>query len=531
MSIVVSNLSYVFQDGTSIISNINFSINSKTKCALIGANGCGKSSLINLLAGNIMPTEGSISMDDSPYLVPQHYGQYNDFTVSETLGVNSKMTALAAILSGDSSEINYEIIGDNWTIEDDIRNALNSWGLKNVRHNSLIKCLSGGEKTKVFLAGILLHNPSIILMDEPTNHLDEESRHLLYDFIDNYNGTLLVVSHDRSLLNRFSTIFELSDKGISRYTMNFEKYCETVDNENRVLIERTDAIKKDLRKEKAIAREVAERQQKQNSRGQRHSQQKGIARISMGNLKNHAENSTAKLNNTHQNKIESLTNRLSEATSRVKDLNRMAVDFSSSDIHIGKILIETKCLNHSYSGNDNIWHSDLSFVIRSGDRIRVTGSNGSGKSSLMKIIMGDLTPSCGSIYRAGDLKCVYLDQEYSLIDNGITISEQIQQFNNHSLPKHELNIRLNRFLFPESSWMKPCSALSGGEKMRLALCCLMVADNAPDMIIADEPTNNLDLFNQDILTDTLRKYSGTLIVISHDSHFVSKLLLNRQISL
>lgn len=149
----------------------------------------------------------------------------------------------------------------------------------------------------------------------------------------------------------------------------------------------------------------------------------------------------------------------------------------------------------------------------------------------MRIIMGNLLPSDGSIYRADNLKCVYLDQEYSLIDNNMTIAEQVQRFNRHSLPEHELNIRLNRFLFPASSWHKPCSALSGGEKMRLSLCCLMVADSTPDIIIADEPTNNLDLFNQEVLTETLEKYTGTLIVISHDSYFVKQLSLTSRIKL
>ena len=481
MIIVVNNLSYVLQDGTSIINHISFAISSKTKCALVGANGCGKSSLINLIYGNLAPSEGDVSLGDTPYLVPQHYGQYNDFTVGQVLGVNDKLIALESILSGDSSDAAFETLGDDWTIGEDVRDSLDIWGLENVMPDTAFRCLSGGEKTKVFLAGISLHNPRIVLMDEPTNHLDEEARGILYDFIDRYNGTLLVVSHDRVLLERFSAILE--------------------------------------------------QQQKQDSRGRRHSEQKRVARISMGNLKNQAENSTARLSGIHRDRIGSLSKRVAEATSMVIDPDRMAVDFSSSQTHYGKILIEARGLNHSYAGNGNIWPCGLDFVIRSGDRVRVTGGNGLGKSTLMRIIMGNLAPSCGNVYRADGLKCVYLDQEYSLIDNDLTISQQIQRFNSNSLPEHELNIRLNRFLFPASSWRKPCSALSGGEKMRLSLCCLMVADSAPDIIIADEPTNNLDMFNQEVLTDTLDKYSGTLVVISHDSWFVNELSLTAQISL
>ncbi len=531
MSIAVSNLSYVLQDGTSIFNHISFHIGAKTKCALVGANGCGKSSLVNLLYGNLVPADGDVALGGSPYLVPQHHGQYNHFTVGEVLGIHEKLRVLKSILSGDSSDEAFDILGDDWTIEEDARNALDLWGLENVGCDSSFGSLSGGEKTKVFLAGISLHNPRIIFMDEPTNHLDGHSRDMLYDFIDCYNGTLLVVSHDKALLNRFSTILELSEKGIRRYTMSFGEYRKVIECENKALAEHAESLKKELRKAKSVAREVAEQQQKQDSRGKHHSEQKGLARISMGNLKNQAENSTARLSGVHHDRINSLSKKVAEAASKVIDSGRMAVDFSASGVHAGKVLIEARGINHSYPGNRNLWSEDVDIVVRSGDRVLVTGANGSGKSTLMRIITGSLAPSCGTIYRADNLKCVYLDQEYSLIDNDMTVSQQIQKFNHHALPEHELNIRLDRFLFPKSSWVKRCSALSGGEKMRLSLCCLMVADSAPDIIIADEPTNNLDIFNQEVLTDTLDKYSGTLIVISHDSHFVNQLSLTTRISL
>ena len=531
MNIVVNNLSYVLPDGISVFSNISFAIVSRSKCALVGVNGCGKSSLLNILAGQIKPTEGEMSFGDIPYLVPQHYGQFNHMTVGEVLGVSDKIEALQVILSGDSSESCFDILRDDWSIEDRVRVALDSWGLYDVRCDFQFKGLSGGEKTKVFLAGIMLHNPRIVLMDEPTNHLDDDSRCVLYEFMDNFNGTMLVVSHDVKLLNRFSKIYELSEKGMRMYPMRFDEYRESVAAENISLAEHVDCLRKELRKQKLIARETAERQQRQNSRGRSHSEKKCVARISMGNLKNQAEKSTAKSAYIQCNKIDSLTERIADASSRINDVGRMAVDFSSPDVHVGKIMIEAHGIDFAYPGENGLWEKRLDFIVRSGDRICVTGRNGSGKSTLMKIIKGELAPTIGSVYRADNLRCVYLDQEYSLIDNNITISEQIQNFNRHSLPEHELNIRLNRFLFSESSWNKPCAVLSGGEKMRLSLCCLMVADDTPDMIIADEPTNNLDLYNIEVLSSVLRMYSGTLIVISHDVAFSNRLMLSQKIIL
>ena len=224
MNIVVNNLCHIFPDGTSIFSDVSFSIEAKSKCALVGANGCGKSLLMSILSGREKPAGGEVFLGDSPYLVPQHFGQFNSMTVAEVLRVKDKIEALNAILSGDAEETDFSILDDDWSIEERVRSALEVWGLTHVSLDTCMSSLSGGEKTKVFLAGIMIHNPQIILMDEPSNHLDEETRTKLYDFIDTVQSTDLVVSHDVMLLNRFFVIYELSAKGICRYTMRFDEY-------------------------------------------------------------------------------------------------------------------------------------------------------------------------------------------------------------------------------------------------------------------------------------------------------------------
>ena len=160
--------------------------------------------------------------------------------------------------------------------------------------------------------------------------------------------------------------------------------------------------------------------------------------------------------------------------------------------------------------------------IRSGDRIVVKGANGSGKTTLVKIILGELEPRSGTITRA-DGKFIYIDQEYSLIGDQLNVYEQAQQFNSGSLEEHQIKIRLSHFLFTKDFWDKPCKSLSGGEKMRLVLCCLTLSDLPPDMIVLDEPTNNLDIQNVGILTDSINEYKGTLLVISHDEYFLGQI--------
>jgi ATPase subunit of ABC transporter with duplicated ATPase domains len=207
----------------------------------------------------------------------------------------------------------------------------------------------------------------------------------------------------------------------------------------------------------------------------------------------------------------------------------MKFGFDSSSLHKGKILFMAKDINFGYDQLP-LWSHPLHFQISSGERIALNGLNGSGKTTLIKIILGEIEPQTGSVYRAEN-KAVYIDQDYSLINNQLKVYEQAEKFNHFALHEHEIKIRLNRFLFTKDYWDKPCSSLSGGEKMRLMLCCLTISNQAPDIIILDEPTNNLDIQNIEILTTAIIEYKGTLIVISHDQYFLEQVDVKRTINL
>jgi ATPase subunit of ABC transporter with duplicated ATPase domains len=203
--------------------------------------------------------------------------------------------------------------------------------------------------------------------------------------------------------------------------------------------------------------------------------------------------------------------------------------FDDSTLHKGKVLIAAKNVRYAYT-DKYLWKDTLNFQITSGERITLKGLNGAGKTTLIQLILGELEPTCGTVQRAEN-KCVYIDQEYSLIDNGLTVYEQAQGFNAAALQEHEIKIRLNWFLFGKDDWDKPCSALSGGEKMRLALCCLTICQQAPDIIVLDEPTNNLDIQNIEILTAAFNDYRGTLIAVSHDELFLEQINIQRMIEM
>ena len=535
MSISIQQISYIHPDKEVLFSDLNFAISKGQKLGLVGNNGCGKSTLLQIIAGQLSPSSGVIVRPDDLYYIPQHFGQYDSLTIAQALQIERKQQALHAILSGDASNENFVILDDDWNIEERSIAALDLWGLGQFTLSYPMNLLSGGEKTRVFLAGMDIHHPSVVLMDEPTNHLDSSGRQRLYDWIEKYRSTLLVVSHDRTLLNLLPEICELEKHQINYYGGNYEFYKEQKTLMQEALQQRIEEKEKALRIARKVAHETAERRDKQNVRGEKSNIRKGVPRIVLNALQGKSEKSTSKLTGVHQEKAEKLTNERNQLRGSLSPTAALKTDFNSSSLHTGKILVTAKEINFSYHSNSinndiqensiskqQLWQAPVSFQLKSGDRLRIEGANGSGKTTLLKLITGQLQPQEGTLTRT-DFSYVYLNQEYSIIDDRNSILEQAYAFNSRNLPEHEIKIILNRYLFPASEWDKSCRKLSGGEKMRLAFCCLMISNNTPDMFILDEPTNNLDIQSIEIITATIKNYAGTVIAISHDNYFIQEI--------
>ena len=543
MSISIQQISYIHPDKEVLFSDLNFAISKGQKLGLVGNNGCGKSTLLQIIAGQLSPSSGVIVRPDDLYYIPQHFGQYDSLTIAQALRIERKQQALHAILSGDASNENFVVLDDDWNIEERSIAALDLWGLGQFTLSYPMNLLSGGEKTRVFLAGMDIHHPSIILMDEPTNHLDSSGRQRLYDWVEKCRSTLLVVSHDRTLLNLLPEICELEKHQINYYGGNYEFYKEQKTLMQEALQQRIEEKEKALRIARKVARETAERRDKQNVRGEKNNIKKGVPRIVLNALQGKSEKSTSKLNNAHQEKAEKLTDERNQLRGSLSPTATLKTDFNSSSLHTGKILVTAKEINFGYHPNSDsndiqnngdfklqLWQTPISFQLKSGDRLRIEGVNGSGKTTLLKLITGQLQPQEGNLTRM-EFTYVYLNQEYSIIDDRNSILEQAYAFNNRNLPEHEIKIILNRYLFPASEWDKSCRKLSGGEKMRLAFCCLMISNNTPDMFILDEPTNNLDIQSIEIITATIKNYTGTVIAISHDDYFIQEIGIEQRILL
>lgn len=529
MSIIISDISFHYPNQETLLAHLNFSVQQNKRVALIGNNGAGKSTLLKLLAGVLQPSSGSIQWSSKPYYIPQQLGSTN-LTVVEAIGIEKEIEALEAINHGSIDQAYYDLLDNNWDIESRCRLALDYWGLNHIDFTTPIDTLSGGEKSKVYLAASMVHGNQIILMDEPTNHLDLPARTKLYDFIINSKATLIIVSHDVTLLNLLDTTYELSERGIKLYGGNYDFYQDQKEMEERSIAQQISSEKASLRLAKKKAQEVRERQEKRSSQGSKNKSKEGIPKIVLNSLASHSENSSAKLYDKHSDIIESKLDHLNDLNLRKRRQSTLRLDIKDAQLHNGKLLIEAHELNFGYTLNKLLWASPLNFEIRSGDRIHLKGDNGAGKSTIIKLITNELSPSIGEIKRA-DFSFIYIDQEFKVINSAKTILELANDYNTNKLRDSEIKTMLNRALFPQETWEHNCMALSGGERMRLYLCCLMISNQIPDMIILDEPSNNLDLSSLEILSQTISSYNGTILIISHDSHFINKISITKTISI
>ena len=530
MSIIVNNLSYTLPDGRELFSGLNLSLHDGVKASVVGDNGSGKSTLLAILAGRLKASGGEVSVNGSLYFVPQHFGQFDGMTVAEALGIDGKLAAIERIIAGDMSEDNYNMLGDDWGIEERSLAALAKWDASHIGLGRDMAGMSGGEKTKVFLAGIEIHEPVNILMDEPTNHLDTSARNKLYAFIARSGATMIIVSHDRTLLNTLDTTYELTAKGVERFGGNYDFYREQTDIRRDALERRIEESDKAIRAASRKARHVIEQKERSDSRAPAKQHKERTLPGLINKMRGKSEESMARLRQAHDEKISTLKDERSELKGSLVRQADIRIALDDSLLHTGKILFEAEEINFAYRKDEYLWKEPLSFIIRSGDRIAISGPNGSGKSTLLQIILGSLEPHKGTVKRV-PASHIYVDQEYSLVDNGLTVLEQLVRYNKRNLPDHILKTELHRFLFPAETWDKPCGVLSGGEKMKLILCCLLISNDNPDMFILDEPTNNLDIRSMDIITAALSDYKGTVLVISHDRYFLNDIGITEEICL
>ncbi|RSN52246.1 ABC transporter [Amycolatopsis sp. WAC 04182] len=526
--VVVSALSFSWPDDTPVFDDLSFTVPGG-RTGLVAPNGAGKSTLLKLIAGELRPVSGSVSTQGVLGYLPQSLPLTADLNVAEVLGIAPQLAALSAIESGDASEEHFTTIGNDWDIEERTRAQLDRLGLDGISLDRSLRTLSGGQIISLGLAAQLLKRPDILLLDEPTNNLDLDARRKLYGVLEDWSGCLLLVSHDRELLDRMDRIAEL-DRGDLRYHGgNFTQYEAAVKAEQEVAERNVRSAEQEVKREKREMQQARERAARRAGNAARNLGNAGLPKIFAGTMKRNAQESAGKANETHAARVSDAKNRLDEAERSLRDDQKIALILPGTNVPAGRTMFHGEHIQVRY-GDRNVFAGDgVDLTIRGPERIALTGGNGTGKSTLLRVLNGDLTPDSGVVKRA-EGRIAYLSQRLDLLDLDRTIAENFAAFA-PSLPESQRMTLLARFLFRGARSQLPVGVLSGGERLRATLACVLFAEPAPQLLLLDEPTNNLDLVSVGQLESALGAYQGAFVVVSHDERFLREIKVNRRVRL
>lgn len=515
----IENLCMSFGTQT-IFDNISFQINNNDKVGIIGVNGAGKSTLFNILLGNITPDAGNITLNSKIKLgyLPQVImddASNEEETVFEYLlegrpikELKEELNSLYEIIARTQDEYElkkyYKKINcvselleyyDEYNAESSLLKIISGMNIDDNLLDLKLKNISGGQKSKVAFARLLYSNPEIMLLDEPTNHLDLDTKDYIINYLKNYHGIILVISHDIEFLNEVTQKTLYVDKikhNVEMYNVNYEKYIK-IKNE------------RDLAKKR-----LYERQQKEEEK-----LKSIISKYIRGNEKkaNIAKDRIKKLEKLESEKVEL------EKKNKYAKFN-MKINRPSYSIPI-------KCNNLTFGyDEENLLYENLNFDLSRGEKLLVVGENGIGKTTLLRLIMGYLKPLEGNIEITEKTDIAYYAQEHEILEPNKTI---LENFANFGLADYEIRRMLGSFLFSGDDIFKKVEVLSPGERSRVALAKISLT--GANTLLLDEPTNHLDPMTQLIISDTFKNYEGTMLVVSHNLDFVDNLNINRMLLL
>jgi ATPase subunit of ABC transporter with duplicated ATPase domains len=523
------DLGYRLPDDRLLFTSLTFSF-SDIRSGLIGANGVGKTTLLEILVGNLLPSSGSITRSGRISYLPQRAAFDPQSTVALAIHLDSEISAYERIARGEAALADFDLVADRWDLPERVEMTFEKLGLAYISLDRRIGSLSGGELTRVRIAGLLLEEPAFLILDEPTNHLDLPARDFIYHLISEWKRGLIVVSHDRRLLSLVDQTAELSASGLKFYGGDFDFYREQRQIERDAAEAALAGAQQRLKEARLIANRVRERQQRRQSAGRKDVFKGKVPPIVAGNKQRQAENTAARIKGRHQLKVENALAEVKSARRTVPIEHQITIDLKRPKALPNKRMIELIGVNYRFPDAwGMLWPEPLSLEVFGSERIWLKGANGSGKSTLIDLICGRKEPSTG-IVRLGTDRIGLLDQRAGVLDDSLTVLENIKRYA-PSRPVHELRTLLGRFLFIHDDALKPASVLSGGERMRAALACLLGGDQSPELVIADEPTNNLDLPSIEELVSAMSDYRGALIVVSHDITFLEEIGIERAIEL
>ncbi|MEU8801680.1 ABC-F family ATP-binding cassette domain-containing protein [Spirillospora sp. NPDC048819] len=521
-AIVCSDLSFAWADGTVVLDGLDAAFGPR-RTGLIGVNGSGKSTLLKIIAGELRPGSGTVSVEGEIGHLPQNLVLDGAATVSDLLGISGTRAALHAIERGEATEENFTAVGDGWDVEERARAELDRLGLDHLGLDRTVPTLSGGEAVMVALAAQFLARPDVLLLDEPTNNLDLDARHRLYDAVASWTGVLVVVSHDRELLDRVDEIADLRDGAIRSFGGGLSAYEELLAVEREAAQRTVRAAETDLRRQKRELEEAHVKLARRKRYGNKMYEQKREPKIVMGARKRQAQESAGKHRIMHEERLADARTRLTDAEEAVRDDAEIRIALPATRVPAGRTVATVTGLAAPEPEPATL----TELIVRGPERIALTGPNGSGKTTLLRALTGDRVPD-GVVVKIGVSGVRYLPQRLDVLDEDLSVLDNVRAAA-PSAPVNDIRAGLARFLFRGARAERPAGTLSGGERFRAVLASLLLAEPAPQLLMLDEPTNNLDMASAAQLAQALAAYEGALIVVSHDVPFLRTLGITRRL--
>lgn len=522
-SISISGLSWATPEGTPLFRDLDLTFG-LGRWGIVGRNGSGKSTLLRLIAGEVLPHSGRVDVVGTVSLMRQRTRHNAGERIVDLFGVGAAFDVLHRAEAGEATA--QDLADADWTIPTRIEAALGRCGMQVPPETPLAR-LSGGEQSRAALAALVFACPDFLLLDEPTNNLDQQGRDGVAELVRNWTGGLLIASHDRALLEEADGIIELTSLGVARYGGNYTAFHAQKEAERHAAQRELAHAGKVSAQAAQRAQQAAERKARKDSAG-RKARGKGDQPKSLLDMaKGRAEASGGAGMRLREARREDAQEALQAAREKIEVVAPLRMSLETCGLSAGKNVL---CVQ-GVTGGPVLARPvirDLSLTITGPERIAITGANGSGKTTLLNLITGQIPPEQGQVTLG--VPWALLDQHLGLLDEAHTIRQAFQCCSPDATP-NSAHAALARFGFRASDALRKINQLSGGERVRVSLACVLGASPAPQLLILDEPTNHLDLDGINALEAALLAYDGAVLAVSHDQTFLAALKPQRVISL
>ncbi len=519
-SFILHQVTCQFATGDTLFGPLNLSLE-PSLCALVGRNGSGKTRLLRLLADLDKPASGHIERFGTHRYVAQQHDISPQTTLAQMLGYEAVFAARARIDGGDYQPDDLERLDGFWDIAERLSEAFREAHLPAFAPDRLACELSGGERVRALLCGAFMANADYLLLDEPTNHLDRQGREWFYAQLDRYSGGVLVASHDRELLARVPRILELSASGLHSYGGNYADYQRQRDAEQQAARAALEHATTERKRTRSRMQKEHDDSLRRSAKTLRTVDNLNIASFERVKYKGAAKERPGTWRKQHHEQQDALNAAVNQARERVEEDNPVMFTLPGSQIAEGKQVLVLEELVLPYVSMPPLnWRMDGPM------RVALRGPNGCGKSTLLKAILGECQPAAGSCRVS--VNTAYLDQHLSQLDLTQSV---ISHLNLHNTPLEEgvLRSRLAQLQLGADKVMLPLAELSGGERLKAALACVLWREEATQLLLLDEPTNHLDLASTQGIEAALAGFAGALLVVSHDEHFLDGLNLTHEL--